>query len=224
MPVYVVILRTCVALLIGTVIGMERERKNRPAGMRTHVLVCLGACMIAMIETEMQSRIIASGATNVTLNMGRVIAQVASGIGFLGAGTIFMAQKRVAGLTTAASLWNAACLGLAVGLGYYWIAGIGCALVMIVLSALARIVHVNAVKKVEVQFIHRKETMDYLNGYLSSHNIRVEDLDFHVDNRQPNNVYTNTYVLHLPRELSYADIVQDISEFPNIMSVSTMNT
>lgn len=224
MPVYVVILRTCVALLIGTVIGMERERKNRPAGMRTHVLVCLGACMIAMIETEMQSRIIASGATNVTLNMGRVIAQVVSGIGFLGAGTIFMAQKRVAGLTTAASLWNAACLGLAVGLGYYWIAGIGCALVMIVLSALARIVHVNAVKKVEVQFIHRKETMDYLNGYLSSHNIRVEDLDFHVDNRQPNNVYTNTYVLHLPRELSYADIVQDISEFPNIMSVSTMNT
>lgn len=224
MPVYVVILRTCVALLIGTVIGMERERKNRPAGMRTHVLVCLGACMIAMIETEMQARIIASGATNVTLNMGRVIAQVVSGIGFLGAGTIFMAQKRVAGLTTAASLWNAACLGLAVGLGYYWIAGIGCALVMIVLSALARIVHVNAVKKVEVQFIHRKETMDYLNGYLSSHNIRVEDLDFHVDNRQPNNVYTNTYVLHLPRELSYADIVQDISEFPNIMSVSTMNT
>lgn len=109
-------------------------------------------------------------------------------------------------------------------MGYYWIAGIGCALVMIVLSALARIVHVNAVKKVEVQFIHRKETMDYLNGYLSSHNIRVEDLDFHVDNRQPNNVYTNTYVLHLPRELSYADIVQDISEFPNIMSVSTMNT
>ena len=203
---------------------MERERKNRPAGMRTHVLVCLGACMIAMIETEMQARIIASGATNVTLNMGRVIAQVVSGIGFLGAGTIFMAQKRVAGLTTAASLWNAACLGLAVGLGYYWIAGIGCALVMIVLSALARIVHVNAVKKVEVQFIHRKETMDYLNGYLSSHNIRVEDLDFHVDNRQPNNVYTNTYVLHLPRELSYADIVQDISEFPNIMSVSTMNT
>ncbi len=224
MPVYVVILRTCVALLIGTVIGMERERKNRPAGMRTHVLVCLGACMIAMIETEMQARIISSGATNVTLNMGRVIAQVVSGIGFLGAGTIFMAQKRVAGLTTAASLWNAACLGLAVGLGYYWIAGIGCALVMIVLSALARIVHVNAVKKVEVQFIHRKETMDYLNGYLSSHNIRVEDLDFHVDNRQPNNVYTNTYVLHLPRELSYADIVQDISEFPNIMSVSTMNT
>ncbi|MGI6184680.1 MAG: MgtC/SapB family protein [Candidatus Fimadaptatus sp.] len=224
MPVYVVILRTSIALLIGTVIGIERERKNRPAGMRTHVLVCLGACMIAMIETEMQARIIASGATNVTLNMGRMIAQVVSGIGFLGAGTIFMTQKRVAGLTTAASLWNAACLGLAVGLGYYWIAGIGCALVMIVLSALARIVHVNAVKKVEVQFIHRKETMDYLNEYLARHNIRVEDLDFHVDNRQPNNVYTNTYVLHLPRELSYADIVQDISEFPNIMSVSTMNT
>ena len=52
----------------------------------------------------------------------------------------------------------------------------------------------------------------------------MEDLDFHVDNRQPNNIYTNTYVLHLPRNVSYADIVQDISEHPNIMSVTTTNT
>lgn len=224
MPVYEIIIRTSVALLIGTIIGIERERKNRPAGMRTHVLVCLGSCIIAMIETEMEARIATMEVEHVTFNAGRIIAQVVSGIGFLGAGTIFMSQKRVAGLTTAASLWNAACLGLAVGLGYYWIAGIGCVLVMIVLLALARIMHVNTVKKVEVQFIHRKETMDYLNGYMARMNIRVEDLDFHVDNRQPNNIYTNTYVLHLPRELSYAEIVQDLSEFPNIMSISTTNT
>lgn len=224
MPVYEVLIRTCFALLIGTVIGMERERKNRPAGMRTHVLVCLGACICAMIETEIEAHIIALNNPHVVISEGRVIAQVVSGIGFLGAGTIFMAQKRVAGLTTAASLWNTGCLGLAVGMGYYWIAGIGCALVMMVLLALARIVHVNTVKKVEVQFIHRKETMDYLNEYLASKDIRVEDLDFHVDNRQPNNIYTNTYVLHLPHNLSYAEIVQDLSEFPNIMSVSTTNT
>ena len=224
MQVYEVLIRTCGALLIGTIIGIERERKNRPAGMRTHVLVCLGACICAMIETEMEARIVAVGDAHVTMSVGRVIAQVVSGIGFLGAGTIFMAQKRVSGLTTAASLWNTGCLGLAVGMGYYWIAGIGCALVMIVLMALARIMHVNTVKKVEIQFIHRKETIDYLNGYLARRDIRVEDLDFHVDNRQPNNIYTNTYVLHLPRSLSYAEIVQDLSEFPNIMSISTTNT
>ena len=99
--------------MIGTVIGLERERKHRPAGMRTHVLVCLGACIIAMIETEMEARIVALDNDHINLSMGRVIAQVVSGIGFLGAGTIFMSQKRVSGLTTAASLWNAACLGLA---------------------------------------------------------------------------------------------------------------
>jgi len=224
MPIYEVVIRTAMALMIGTAIGIERERKNRPAGMRTHVLVCLGACIIAMIETEMLARLSASDVQNVSMTLGRISAQVVSGIGFLGAGTIFMSHKRVAGLTTAASLWNSACLGLAVGLGYYWIAAIGCALVIVVLMALARIVHVNSVKRVEVQFIHRKETMDYLSAYMARMHIRVEDLDFHVDNRQPNNIYTNIYVLHLPKELTYADMVQDISEFPNIMSVSTTNT
>ncbi len=224
MAVYEVIVRTCFALLIGTAIGIERERKHRPAGMRTHVLVCLGACIIGMIETQMEAHVIALDNAQVTMSEGRVIAQVVSGIGFLGAGTIFMTQKRVTGLTTAASLWNAACLGLAAGMGYYWIAGIGCALVIMVLMLLAKIMHVNTVKKVVVQFIHRKETMDYLNNYMQTHGIRVEDLDFHVENRQPNNIYTNTYVLHLPRSMSYADIVQDISEHPNIMSMSTTNT
>ena len=224
MAVYEGVARTCFALMMGTVIGLERERKHRPAGMRTHVLVCLGACIIAMIETEMEARIVALDNDHINLSMGRVIAQVVSGIGFLGAGTIFMSQKRVSGLTTAASLWNAACLGLAAGMGYYWIAGIGCVLVMVVLMALAKIMHVNSVKKVVVQFIHRKETITYLTDYMTRRGIKVEDLDFHVDNRQPNNIYTNTYVLHLPRNVSYADIVQDISEHPNIMSVTTTNT
>ena len=102
MAVYEVVARTCFALMIGTVIGLERERKHRPAGMRTHVLVCLGACIIAMIETEMEARIVALDNEHINLSMGRVIAQVVSGIGFLGAGTIFMSQKRVSGLTTAA--------------------------------------------------------------------------------------------------------------------------
>ena len=95
---------------------------------------------------------------------------------------------------------------------------------MVVLMALAKIMHINSVKKVVVQFIHRKETITYLTDYMTRRGIKVEDLDFHVDNRQPNNIYTNTYVLHLPRNVSYADIVQDISEHPNIMSVTTTNT
>ena len=221
-----IVIRICTAILIGTVIGVERERKNRPAGMRTHVLVCLGACVIALIESSMRAEIMALGADNggLTFNLGRISAQVVSGIGFLGAGTIFTARKKIAGLTTAASLWNAACLGIAAGMGYYLIAGLGCVLVIIVLLLLQKIVHVNANKKVEIKFIHRVETIDFINGYFDAMGISILDVDFKVENDAKQNLYTNTYDLHLPTQLNYRDIVLKLSEPENVQSVRTTNT
>ena len=152
-------LRLLLAVFIGCVIGIERERKNRPAGMRTHVLVCVGASIIAIMESLMIADTITlnmnNASTGIAISYGRISAQVISGIGFLGAGTIFISQKKIAGLTTAASLWNVACLGLAVGMGYYTISIAGCAIVIITLSLLQRLVRVNSVKHVEIKFIHR---------------------------------------------------------------------
>ena len=123
------LIRIFVAVLIGCVVGTEREYKNRPAGLRTHVLVCLGACMIALAEGLFTANIDTSTSSNVTYNFGRLCAQVISGIGFLGAGTIIITRhNQVKGLTTAATLWATACMGLAVGVGFY-----ECALVMYVL-------------------------------------------------------------------------------------------
>ncbi len=219
-----VIVRIIVAILIGTVIGVERERKNRPAGMRTHVLVCLGACVVALIECAMRDEmmLVTDGAVGYT--MGRISAQVISGIGFLGAGTIFTARKKIAGLTTAASLWNAACLGMATGFGYYLIAGLGCALVMTVLMMLQKIVHVNVSKKLEIKFHHRVETIDFINNFFDEKGIQVLDVDFSVDNRPEGNLYTNFYDLHLPRGLQYRDIVMTLSEHANVQSIRTTNT
>ena len=221
-----IVLRIGASILIGTVIGVERERKNRPAGMRTHVLVCLGACVIALIECSIRAEILALGDQNggLAFNMGRISAQVVSGIGFLGAGTIFTARKKIAGLTTAASLWNAACLGIAAGMGYYYIAAVGCALVMIVLLLLQKIVHVNANKKVEIKFIHRVETIDFINCYFDAMGISVLDIDFKVEMTDSQNLYTNTYDLHLPPSVSYRDIVIKLSEHGNVQSVRTTNT
>ena len=105
-------LRLLLAVTVGCVIGIERERKNRPAGMRTHVLVCVGAATIALIECMNIADTISLNmnypSTGIAVSYGRITAQVVSGIGFLGAGTIFISQKKIAGLTTAASLWNAA--------------------------------------------------------------------------------------------------------------------
>ncbi len=227
MPWWEIGLRLLASCFIGCVIGIERERKNRPAGMRTHVLVCVGACIIAVMECLLTLRTVEINAANpdagVTISVGRVIAQVVSGIGFLGAGTIFISQKKIAGLTTAASLWNAGCLGLAIGMGYYGLAIAGCAVVLITLTLLQRVVKVNAVKHVEVQFIHRVETIAFINEYFQSIGVRVLDVDFHVENKGKYNLYTNLYTLDMRGSAAYKDIVNKLSEYVNIQGIRTRN-
>jgi putative Mg2+ transporter-C (MgtC) family protein len=104
--------RLVIALLIGGAIGLEREFKGKPAGMRTNMLICIGSCLIMIISTE-----IARTAVQ-TSDPGRIAAQVVTGIGFLGAGTIIRSRFHIVGLTTAATIWTLSALGLAIGAGY----------------------------------------------------------------------------------------------------------
>ena len=97
--------RLLLAVVIGCIIGIEREIKNRPAGMRTHVLVCVGAALVALIEQGYVADVVALGlGSTVNASMGRITSTGVSGVGFLGAGTIFVAEHKISGLTTAASL------------------------------------------------------------------------------------------------------------------------
>ena len=88
-----VLLRISVAVLIGAIIGIDREIKNRPAGMRTHVLVCVGAALVSMIECQSIADAVALGNASIGVSMGRITTSVVSGVGFLGAGTIFMSDR-----------------------------------------------------------------------------------------------------------------------------------
>lgn len=220
-------LRLILAAVIGCIIGVERERKNRPAGMRTHVLVCVGAALIAVMErylvVDALSMNLQYANSGVAVSLGRISAQVVSGIGFLGAGTIFISQKKIAGLTTAASLWNAACLGLVAGMGFYGLAAVGCAIVMITLTVLQKVVKVNSVKHVEVKFIHRLETIAFINEIFQRLKIEVLDVDFHVENKADFNLYTNLYTLDMKGKASYIDIVNCLSEHANVQVVRTRN-
>ncbi|OPZ69268.1 MAG: putative Mg(2+) transport ATPase [Firmicutes bacterium ADurb.Bin467] len=218
------LLRIGIAIAVSTLIGVEREYKGRPAGMRTHVLVCLGACIVALIEASFMAEISKVSDGRVSYSFGRVTAQVITGVGFLGAGTIFTARKKIAGLTTAASLWNAACLGLAIGYGYYLIALVGGVFVLGVLVVMQRIVRVNTMKKLEIKFIHRVETITFINAYFESLGIQILDVDFHVENRDNGNLYTNIYTLKLPGKTYYTDIVNHLSEHTNVQSIRTTNT
>ena len=128
-----ILLRLGCAMLVGLVIGTERERTNRPAGMRTHILVSLGACVAAIAGELIFREYNPLGATP---DPARLAAQVITGVGFLGAGTIMREGMSVKGLTTAASVWATACLGLAAGFGHYALSLSGMLLIFITLTVL----------------------------------------------------------------------------------------
>lgn len=115
MSVYEIIFKLTLACILGGLIGLERESLNRPAGLRTYTLVCVGSALAMIVSLDMYFEYYKS----VNADPGRIAAQVVSGIGFLGAGTIMREGATVRGLTTAAGLWVVACIGLAVGAGMY---------------------------------------------------------------------------------------------------------
>lgn len=130
-----IIIRLLLASLFGALIGLERERKDWTAGMRTHMMVCVGSSLIMIVSAFGFSDIL--GTANVNLDPSRVAAQVVSGIGFIGAGTImFMKQGTIRGLTTAAGLWTVAAIGLATGGGMYFAAGATTVVALIILWAM----------------------------------------------------------------------------------------
>jgi putative Mg2+ transporter-C (MgtC) family protein len=122
------IVRLVVALALGAVIGFEREMDRQPAGFRTHSLVALGSALFTILS--------AYGFAGVGNDPTRIAAQIVSGIGFIGAGTILHHRGSIRGLTTAASLWSVAAIGMAAGAGMLVLAGVGTALIVVILALL----------------------------------------------------------------------------------------
>ncbi|MBX6377297.1 MAG: MgtC/SapB family protein [Clostridia bacterium] len=131
--VWETVLRILAAACAGGLLGLERESHQRPAGLRTHTLVCVGSALLMIVSVDVAAR--SAGPAD----PARIAAQVVSGIGFLGAGTILREGPSVRGLTTAASLWVAAALGLALGGGYYLVAGVSTVVSLATLTVLSRL-------------------------------------------------------------------------------------
>lgn len=131
-------MRFLCAMVVGIVIGTEREYTHRPAGMRTHILVALGACAVMITGQLIFAEYKPFGAAP---DPARLAAQVITGVGFLGAGTILREGANVKGLTTAASLWSVACLGIAAGGGYYEVALVGMIFIFVTLTVFETIQH-----------------------------------------------------------------------------------
>lgn len=128
------VLRLAVAALLGSLIGFERERLLWSAGIRTHMLVSVGACLFMIVSAYGFQH--ATLLPHVVLDPSRIAAQVVSGIGFLGAGSILLRGNSIRGMTTAASIWSVAALGLASGGGLFFAAGVSTAIILVILAGI----------------------------------------------------------------------------------------
>lgn len=220
-----VLLRLMLAMLIGGVMGLERGRKRRPAGFRTYMLVCLGAALTMLLgqyQSLLQDTMDAvrtTGATSRT-DVTRFSAQVISGIGFLGAGTIITSgHRQIKGLTTAAGLWTSACMGLAIGAGFYECVAIGLILVFLcvsVLPVLESFLIENARNMcIYVEFRSVENAREVI-AFLKSRNIYIYSVEFDPGNRDSVQNPSGIFSIRLKDRQHHSQVLADIADACNI--------
>jgi putative Mg2+ transporter-C (MgtC) family protein len=138
LPSLEVALRVLFAVVAGSLVGLNRELSNKPAGLRTHILISLAAALFTVIAFEIHIQFVAGDGTR-TADPVRIINAVTAGVAFLAAGAIIQSRGSVHGLTTGASMWLAGALGVACGAGYYFIAFIGTVFALLVLGLVAKL-------------------------------------------------------------------------------------
>lgn len=225
------ILRLVMAVVMGGAVGYEREFKKRPAGMKTHILVCIGAALIAMIQLEISWGSITFAMDNpkmigvMSADNARLIAQIVSGIGFLGAGTIIVNKDSVTGLTTAASVWAIAGVGIATGMGFYALALISWICVLAALTFVSHLMPLPRTRRMLVEMEDWDASNDYIQEYLDDHKIKVEDMDFEIKRlpKEHFRTYSVIYTLTVPRGLSEKNLLLSLSENPNILKIRLIN-
>lgn len=175
------LLRIGLAVVLGGVIGVEREAKNRPAGLRTHILVCIGSATIMILSEFLFSKY--KGL--VSSDPARLGAQVISGIGFLGAGTIMRTGVNIKGLTTAATLWATACIGLSIGAGAYILSVISTLLVFFVLIVMSKLERIADDKRhkwsLSISVSRVPGKIDEIDSVLRQMSIEVQSIRFDHD-------------------------------------------
>ena len=211
-------LRILAAVIVGGLIGLERGLKNRPAGLRTYMLVCVGACLV-MLTNQYMVQVYGTG------DPVRMGAQVVSGIGFLGAGTIIVTRRnQIKGLTTAAGLWSAAGVGLALGVGFYEAALIGGFAVFFVMTLLQRMdnrMH-STTKRLDVclELENKLSLADFLR--------QVRELSLEISNVERDNgtgeagVRCYTATIKAAKRCNHVELMDTIREIPGVVWVEEL--
>lgn len=215
-----IVIRLILSAIIGAFIGAEREVSNRPAGLRTHILVSVSSTLIMLVSID--------GFYDVETGMRagdpfRLAAQVVSGIGFLGAGTIIKTGSNIKGLTTAASLWASAGIGLAIGSGYYLGGLLTAAIVLLTLMSL-RLLERRAFKMkhivLEIISSNRSGIIGEITTLLGRYNIKIKDISM-IDNEYDDDggVLELELIMKVPKKLDINNLMTEIYEIDGVFNV-----
>ncbi|GEL68152.1 MgtC/SapB family protein [Marinilactibacillus psychrotolerans] len=225
------LIRLVIAAFVGGIIGYERELKGRDAGIRTHTLVSLGAAVITLTQLEASEWVINFARENadlppvLTTDITRLTAQIINGIGFLGAGSIIVSKRSVTGLTTAASIWAVASLGIAVGMGYYFISLSGTLIMLLVLRVIKNLFRFDRSKQFEVKYKNRNETIQYLESCFQKYHVTIVSTDHSISYLEDGtSICQDSYSLNLPEQFNMMDFIADIGEYYTILEIKTIKT
>lgn len=214
------IVRLVLAVLCGGAIGIERSRKRRPAGFRTHILVCLGAAMTTMTSQYLFLVL------HLYTDVGRLGAQVVAGIGFIGAGTIIVSRnRRVKGLTTAAGLWVAAIVGLCCGAGYYEGAVLATALVLIAELLFSRLEYrlMGNARQVRLLIVYQDTNcLNEIIKYIHDFDLKILDMEIHKGNKTEGRNPCVNFALQIHRKIKLDDLLGDLCRMDGVFSVEEL--
>lgn len=213
------LIRLLMALVASGILGMERTRKLRPAGMRTYMLVCIGACSTVLAGLSLFE------AYGPGFDPARMSAQVISGIGFIGAGTIMVTpRQKVRGLTTAAGLWAVACLGINIGVGNYAIS-LGVFLAMLITMLMAdklEVIFYRHLKRIHVTiFITSMSILPGIRETLTPHDITLSNLEF--GEAVEGQGVALTCFLRLKKHENHQEIIGQLEKIPGILHVEMLD-
>ena len=215
-----ILVRLIIIILFSGIIGIERASKRHEAGLRTYVLVCVGAT-VAMITNQFIYEMFNTG------DAGRIAAQVISGIGFLGAGTIIITSRnQIKGLTTAAGLWACACMGISIGVGFYTLTIIGFLLILIVLMLLQplekHLMKYSRNYRLHIELEARTDLKDLVT-FLRNNNFRINTIERNAAYANSGlSVYTISFKV-LKKDESNDNFLQIIQDLPYVNHVEELN-
>ncbi len=214
------IIRLCAAAILGGIVGVERGSADRPAGLRTHILVCAGSALIMMVS------LYGSDGLTAGRDSSRIAAQVVSGIGFLGAGTILHDGFNVRGLTTAASLWMVAAIGLACGSGMFIIAIFATVIMLITLVTFhgleKRFYDTGKTGRRYIRIIVKKnmDGIPKVLDYLQKNNVKTRTLNIKED--IAGNTITAEFYLKIMRDGNIDGIITDMQKIDSVISIENI--